>query len=270
MPLPRELLEAKIAELRIIDDTFARVFFDDDPECVETVLRIILDKPDLKVVSQLALTQTQRLVHNYGGREVILDVYAEDKSGKRYNIELQRDDRGATLRRARLHLSLMDARALEKGEDPDNLPETYIVFLTERDALNKGVTMWKAPRTFWYADAGGEETPHAPADDGSHIIFVNAERAQDDPTAVGALMRDVMRKSAETMETPALKKRMNEIKNSREGKKKMCKVMEELIKEEKRLDVQNMLKMGLDKAFIMKALRLSEEQFEELSTPLAS
>ena len=47
----------------------------------------------------------------------------------------------------------------------------------------------------------------------------------------------------------------------------MCKVMEEMnklaIKEEKRLDVQNMLKIGHDKAaFIMKALalRLSEEE----------
>ena len=54
----------------------------------------------------------------------------------------------------------------------------------------------------------------------------------------------------------------------------MCKIMEELnqmaIKEENRQHVQNMLKMGFDKTTIMKALRLSEEQFEELSTPLAS
>ena len=80
----------------------------------------------------------------------------------------------------------------------------------------------------------------------------------------------MIRHDPETMETPALKKRMKDIKTSEEVKGKMCKIMEDLFKEEKREYVLNMLKMGLNKATIMQALNLTEEEFNELSTPLAS
>ena len=53
----------------------------------------------------------------------------------------------------------------------------------------------------------------------------------------------------------------------------MCEIMEELnkmaIKERDRKRVQRMLKMGFDKKSIMMALDLTEDEFAELSTPLA-
>ena len=41
------------------------------------------------------------------------------------------------------------------------------------------------------------------------------------------------------------------------------------IKEEKRADIQRMLKYGLDPKAIMTCLNLTEDEFLELSTPLA-
>ena len=57
----------------------------------------------------------------------------------------------------------------------------------------------------------------------------------------------------------------------------MCEIMEELnkkaadlaIKELDREHVQRILKMGFDKQTIMELLDLTEEEFAELSTPLA-
>ena len=57
----------------------------------------------------------------------------------------------------------------------------------------------------------------------------------------------------------------------------MCEIMEELnkkaadmaLREANRKHVQRMLKMGFDKQTIMELLDLTEEEFEELSTPLA-
>ena len=57
----------------------------------------------------------------------------------------------------------------------------------------------------------------------------------------------------------------------------MCEIIEELnkkaadlaMKERDREHVQRMLKMGFDKKSIMMALDLTEDEFDELSTPLA-
>ena len=57
----------------------------------------------------------------------------------------------------------------------------------------------------------------------------------------------------------------------------MCEIMEELnkkaadmaLREANRKSVQRMLKKGMDKNDIMELLDLTEEEFDELSTPLA-
>ena len=57
----------------------------------------------------------------------------------------------------------------------------------------------------------------------------------------------------------------------------MCEIMEELnkkaadmaLREANHKSVQRMLKMGFDKKSIMMALDLTEDEFSELSTPLA-
>ena len=89
----------------------------EDYACVELVLRIILEKEDIKVED----VKTQYKMKNFQGRSIIMDIYATDSFGKKYNIEIQRSDRGARARRARYHSSLMDADVAEPGEKLENL-----------------------------------------------------------------------------------------------------------------------------------------------------
>lgn len=75
--VPAEYL-ALIQKLRLIDDTFFNVCFDNNIEGMQLLLRIFLDRDDL-VVKRVV---TQQSVDNLYGRGVRFDVLAEDKRGE--------------------------------------------------------------------------------------------------------------------------------------------------------------------------------------------
>ena len=79
----RQKIISKIKDFTLMDDNFMTVFFNDDLECTEYVLRIILDIPDLKVTE----AKSQYTIANLKGRSARLDVRALDSSGKVYDIE---------------------------------------------------------------------------------------------------------------------------------------------------------------------------------------
>ena len=117
----------RIQEFRLMDDVFMQVCFRDNLECTELVLRIILSRPDLCVQS----VQTQKTLKNLYGRSLCLDITATDSVHTEYDIEIQRADQGALVRRARYHSSLMDANHPAPGRYFERLPESYVIFITE-------------------------------------------------------------------------------------------------------------------------------------------
>ena len=66
-----------------------------------------------------------------------LDIYATDSDNKKYNIEIQRADKGAGAKRARYNSSLIDSNILPAGFEVENLAETYVIFITENDVIGK-------------------------------------------------------------------------------------------------------------------------------------
>ena len=151
----------RLRAFRLLDDDFFTKCFDGNTECIQLVLRIVLDKPDLSVVD----VRTQVFVENLLNRSVRLDVLATDQVGRKFNIEIQRADKGAGRRRARYNSSMMDANLLKKGEDFESLPETFVVFITENDVIGKGRPVYPIERCF--IDTGEK------FEDGSHILYVN-------------------------------------------------------------------------------------------------
>lgn len=65
--------------------------FDGYTDAAELLIRIILNKPDIRVKS----VKIQRRIKNLLGRDICLDIDADDETGKEYNIEVQRADTGA-------------------------------------------------------------------------------------------------------------------------------------------------------------------------------
>ena len=59
-------------------------------------------------------------------------------------IILQKDDYGAASKRARYHFSAMDIENLKAGQEFEELPVTYTIFITENDVFggNKAVSFF--------------------------------------------------------------------------------------------------------------------------------
>ena len=85
-------------------------------------------------------------IKNLQGRGVRFDVFARDSTGKEYDIEIQRADKGAEPKRARYNSALMDANALKSGEDVGKLRDSYVIFITENDALGGGREVYHVRR----------------------------------------------------------------------------------------------------------------------------
>ena len=203
----------RLSALRLLDDDFMNKVFE-DKACAEFLLQIILQRSDLKV----AQVHVQHEVKNLQGRSARLDILAVDEENRVYNIEIQRDDRGASVKRARYNSSLIDANITEPGEQYENLNETYVIFITEHDVLKGGRPIYCIERT---VQENGESFG-----DGTHILYVNAQMKDD--TALGHLMHDFACTSADEMHYQILADRVRYFKEDKEGVATMCKIMEDM------------------------------------------
>ena len=145
--------------LRPIDDDFMRCLFKDNIPLVELVLRIVTGKPDLIITACQTQKDMKRLA---GARSICLDAYGTDAAGKKYDIELQREDKGANPHRARYHSSVMDVENLDAGQEFTELPETYTIFILEKDFYGMGKPVYLIERM--NLDTG------KPFDNGDHIL----------------------------------------------------------------------------------------------------
>jgi predicted HTH domain antitoxin len=207
----------RLRGFRLLDDDFLTKCFEGDTASIELVLQIVLEKPDLKVLD----VRTQVFVENSLNRSVRLDILATDNTSAKINVEIQRADKGAGRKRARYNSSMMDAILLKKGDDFDNLPETWVVFITENDVIGKGLPLYPVERCFL---GTGERF-----EDGSHILYVNGAYRGDTP--IGKLMHDFSCTNAADMYYTTLADRVRFFKESKEGILIMCKVMEDMRKE---------------------------------------
>ena len=250
----QEVLE-RIKNFRLMDDDFMTKVFEDNIECTELILQIILNKNDLNVKS----VRTQHTVKNLQGRSVRLDIFADDSKNKKYDIEIQRDDRGAGFKRARYNGSLMDANSLMAGTDSEELPENYVIFIIERDIFGDNLPIYHIERTV-------QETGKI-FDDGSHIIYVNGEYI--DESSLGKLMHDFKCINPDEMYYKELANRVRYFKEEKEGVAAMCKAMEEMILEEKQELALKLIKRGkMTNEEIAEDTGLSLETIEEMSKEL--
>ena len=207
----------RLRGLRLLDDDFMQKVFE-DKACTEFLLQIILNRTDLKVLR----VNGQQDIKNLQGRSIRLDILAVDADNRVYNIEIQRSDKGAGVKRARYNSSLIDANVTEPGEKYENLCESYVIFITENDIMKAGLPIYHIDRTV-------KETGELFGDE-SHIIYVNSQIK--DESALGKLMHDFSCTDAKDMKYKILADRVRYFKEDEKGVATMCKAMEEMRKEE--------------------------------------
>lgn len=247
----------RIKRFRLLDDDFMSKVFE-DLKCAEILLKIILNREDLKVQD----VHVQHVIHNLQGRSIRLDIYAVDLEGKLYDIEIQRDDKGAGVKRARYNSSLLTANATETGEEYNELRETYVIFITENDVLKGNLPIYHIERVI----LENGELFH----DEEHIIYVNSKIT--DETALGRLMHDFWCTNARDMYNTVLADRVRYFKENVKGVEVMCKEMEKMrdeVREETRKativeSIRKMLKAQITESKIKQVYDVTDEEIEQI------
>ena len=258
----------RIKELRLMDDDFFSEALDGKVEAVEYILNTILERADIKVKS----TKAQVEYKSATKRSITLDIQAEDGDGKLVDIEIQRSDKGAGVRRARYPSSMIERTLLSKGEEFEDLVDTYVIFITENDKYGKGIPLYRVERK-------RTELNDELFGDGAHILYVNGEyRNMEHP--VGSLMHDFNCKDAKDMVNPLLAEEVRYLKETEGGQKQMCRLLEEMREEAaaearaegkaegKVSDAIKMLVKGYSIEEIMEITDLPLEEVQELAQGL--
>lgn len=204
----REILK----NLTIMSDVFMRNVLK-KKECMEYVIQTILDEKFYVLDHTI-----QKDYKNLQGRSAVMDCVARDDRNRRINVEIQQEKEGASPKRARYHSGLIDMNTLNPGEDFNELPENYVIFVTRTDVLGQKKQMYHIDRRI-------RETGKVFGDD-TYIVYVNAGMQSD--TEVGRLVHDLHCTDAKDIYSEVLAQRVYELKETSKGIEIMCKEMDEI------------------------------------------
>lgn len=247
----------RLRGFRPIDDTFMRGMLRDNIPLANFIVRILLNMPDFEFIKFETQADMKRVT---GARSVIFDGLGTQKgAGRKVDVEMQRADIGAEPERARYHSSVIDVESLDEGQDFTELPDSWVIFITENDYFKKN----KAVYPFEMREMDDNE----PLRDRRYIMYVNGEYRADN--AIGHLIHDLNCSDPDDMYYPQMADRARYLKENPKGVKEMCKVMEDM-RTEAALNEQvkialAMLKDNMDYNLISKYTGLTLEQVEELA-----
>ncbi|MCI8787445.1 MAG: hypothetical protein HFI84_12515 [Eubacterium sp.] len=247
----------RLKSLRYMDDDFMSVCLADNLEGVELILRIVLGRKDIKIKS----VRTQEPMKNLQGRSAILDVHAIDSADKEFDVEIQRKDTGAGAKRARHNSSLLDAHILKTGDDTEDIPDSYVIFITENDVMKGNQPIYPVER---YITIGENKVLFG---DGSHILYVNGKYRGNDE--IGKLMHDFSCTNPEDMNYELLAAKARYFKQDEKGVAAMCKIMEDMrneaVQNKAKKTAIHLIKLGkMSLEEIAEATELSLDTVKEL------
>ena len=262
-----ESIRQVINDVTLMDNRFLNKALDGNIPATQRMLRIMLNNDKIKVHK----VGVQQWLQNLYGHSAQLDILAEDENGTQFNVEIQRNDEGASAKRARFYCGALDMHFLDTGEKYEALPDAYVIFITENDVLKKGRPLYNIHRSI---DETGEFFG-----DGSHVVYVNA--ACQDDTPLGRLMQDLNCKDPAKMHYKELADTVNYFKSTKEGEANMtsvieiyaknqaekvaAKVAEETAYKSNVEFAKNLLAEGMSEEFIVRTTKLSEEEVRELA-----
>jgi predicted transposase/invertase (TIGR01784 family) len=123
----------------LFDDLMSMVF-DGNIKATELSLRVILGQDDIQVITVVGQRELENpVVH---GRNIRLDIFAQDSTGRYIDVEVQRSTEGTHFRRARFHSSMLDTRMLTEKQKFQEMLDSYVIFITENDIVGLGLPLY--------------------------------------------------------------------------------------------------------------------------------
>ena len=203
-------LDRAIDDLTLFDDDLMSKVFDGNTEATELLLRIILERDDIKVLRVKG--QVDMKSPYPGGRSIRIDIHAVDSKGVEFDVEVQRNEEGSHVRRARFNGSMMDSRMLKKKQEFKELKDAYVIFICQHDKFGKN-------KPIYHVDKVVRETGK-PYDDGAYIIYVNG--LYKGKNAFGKLAHDFNCKNADEIYYEPLAEGVRHFKETEKGREAMC------------------------------------------------
>ena len=254
----RERRVERVRNLTLMSDVFMSVALNDIPAC-QYVLRILTGIKTLKVKE----VRTQAKISKTASRDAVLDVLAEDETGRLYDLEIQQLDTVDHARRTRFYSAMIDSSYLEKGKTYSDLPEVYVIYVSETDLWKAGYTTYELEKKFRKSNVS--------YDDGQHVLYINA--AVNDGSETAKLMDYFKTADPDDMEHGELSQRVHFLKCDEGGLSEMCEVTERIYKmgredgrdegraegreEEKQATARNLFKLGIPVETIAKAVEVN-------------
>lgn len=131
---------------------------------------------------------------------------------------------------------MIDVENLDAGQDFDELPETYTIFITENDQFSDGKPYHRIERV----DMDTEGMP--PWHDGEHILYVSGACQGD--SDIGRLMHDFRCCDAKDMYFKEMQEVTHHFKETEEGVEYMCRAFEETRNEKAIWIAQRLIELG--------------------------
>lgn len=213
----------------------------------------------------------------YDSRGIRLDIIVDDEAHTRYNLEMQvRNKKNPVTRaytlpkRTRYYQALIDIDSLQKGQDYDELPATYVIFICLFDFFNKG------SYTYTFKKRCLEDMSLELPDEATTII-VNTLGKHGDVSNVFKSFCEYVNNHAITSEfTKQIDQEIHDIKLNKKVRKEYMKYEADVTdwKNEGRNEgraetttkiVINMLKMNLKYEDIAKMTQITVERVKEIA-----
>ena len=248
-----------VSGFNLMDDTFFAVVLEDREAC-EYLLSALMGKP-IKLIEN----KTQYSIRNIESHSVVLDALVEDQDHRLFNVEIQVGDKGNHERRLRCYQTAIDWSCLQKGIDYKNMPELYMIFISNFDPFGKNKNFYEIGQ---YVKGCNLDY-----DDGVHKLYFNT--AVIDDTELSKLLQYLANSDAANQSFGALSKAVAYHKIDNKGVDVMCKAVEEYAYErelfgkskgkiETQLEtVKNMLKKGFELDIALDLVNMDKDTYNK-------
>ncbi|MCM1276859.1 MAG: Rpn family recombination-promoting nuclease/putative transposase [Lachnospiraceae bacterium] len=248
-----EQKKALVAQFNLMDDTFFSVVMEHN-DAAEYLLSQLLGR-NIKIIEN----KTQYSIRNVESHSIVLDALVEDDEHNIYDVEVQVGDKDNHERRIRYYRTAIDWSYLEKGRDYSELPEVYMIFISDFDPFDMKKVHYEITQSVKGTDRS--------YDSGVHIHYFNT--TVKDETFLSELMHYLADSDPESNHFGALSQQVKYHKVQNEGVSFMCKAVEEYAatkKIEGKIEtIKNMLKENIPFEVALKCAGLDKVTYDKFS-----
>lgn len=200
-----------------------------DEENCKGLIEMVIGTP----IDRIEVSKEKSMVYHPEYKGVRLDVYAKDEKNTHYNIEMQMLKNTSLGKRSRYYQSQIDMELLLKGNNYDELPNTYVIFICDFDPFGQ-----KKYRYTFYNHC--KESGETSLEDGRRIIYLSTrgENAEEVPKELVIFLKFVKADLKESQEdfhdiyVKQLQNSIRHIKESREMEERFM-ILEEMLRDER-------------------------------------